>query len=336
MTDINALHRAAASARTARDAARASVREGALRLHEIQRELAEAHRGDAQPGRGRQNVGTVARLEREQAGLRATVAAAARDLAKGREHTTATLNDFFRDPDEPRLSTGRCVAVPPVSGPDRDEVLRRTAASCAFGSFPTTLRLRISRKSSPSMKRRRGRNTGARGRMRMPPPLQRSARNSSAAPGTCSPRGTPSYRAGWITQSTKPLNWAASVTDPTTLIFPVIATKPLAWSEAPRSPVMPDVFAVILERGNASRTVFGKLVPDDLPLGPDPLQVEGFLTRDPTTNRLKISNDLRWLIDFAAAEAVGMGIRIPLTAAEAADGFDRIMVLGHAALNPRH
>src|SRR5688500_13228770 len=99
MTDIHALRRAAASARTARDAARTSVREGALRLHEIQRDLAEAHRGDAPAGGNRQNVGRVARLEREQSGLRATVAAATRDLAKGREHITATLDPLFRDPE---------------------------------------------------------------------------------------------------------------------------------------------------------------------------------------------------------------------------------------------
>ena len=44
--------------------------------------------------------------------------------------------------------------------------------------------------------------------------------------------------------------------------------------------------------------------------------------------RLEISDDLRWLIDFDRAVAVGMGIRVPLTPQEAAEGFDRIIVLG--------
>ena len=331
MTDINALHRAAAAARTARDAARASVREGALRLHEIQRELADAHRGEPEREQAnrRQNVGRVARLEREQAGLRATVDAAARELAKGREHTTATLRDFFRDPES--LVSQLDDASPFLLFPVRIETkfsstqnggelrVRIFPDDVAVAHFEKVLTVNEKEAGEKYWRARAAANAAAGVQEREE--LGRGAWNLLASRYT-------SYRAGWITQSTKPVNWAASVTDPTTLVFPVIETKPLAWSEAPRSPVMPDVFAVVLERGKDSRTEFGKLVPDDLPLGPDPLQVEGFLTRDATTQRLKISSDLLWLIDFAAAEAVGMGVRIPLTAAEATEGFDRILVLG--------
>src|SRR5262249_54038280 len=114
----------------------------------------------------------------------------------------------------------------------------------------------------------------------------------------------------------------------TSLVFPTLTTKPLAWTDTPRSPVLPDRFAVILERGSASRTVLGRVVPDDLPLGPDPLQSANFLTRDPTTGRLSISADLRWLIDCDRAAAVGMALRIPISVEEAAGGFDRVLVLG--------
>ena len=63
------------------------------------------------------------------------------------------------------------------------------------------------------------------------------------------------YRASWIARATTPTNWVRSWSTPATLVFPTLTVKPLAWSDTPRSPVLPDRFAVILERGTASRTV---------------------------------------------------------------------------------
>jgi hypothetical protein len=37
---------------------------------------------------------------------------------------------------------------------------------------------------------------------------------------------------------------------------------------------------------------------------------------------------MRWMIDFATAESVGMGIRVALTEEQAQAGFERVVVLG--------
>jgi hypothetical protein len=137
-----------------------------------------------------------------------------------------------------------------------------------------------------------------------------------------------SYRASWIARATKPENWSDSLTDPSKAVFPSPDVKAVSWSEAPRSFVMPDRFVVRLEAGGVTREVVGGLIPDDLPLGPDPLQAEGAFTRDPATGRLKLDDNVRWLVDFDAAQTVGMAMSIGLQLPREANGFDRILVLG--------
>ncbi len=70
----------------------------------------------------------------------------------------------------------------------------------------------------------------------------------------------------------------------------------------------------------------GNQVPDELIVGPDPMDASNsFVT---TGNKLNFGADFDWASDFDKAVANGMGIRIPLTAQQAVSGFDQIMVLG--------
>jgi hypothetical protein len=102
---------------------------------------------------------------------------------------------------------------------------------------------------------------------------------------------------------------------------------PGTWSRAPRTKVMPDRFAVILQRaGVPDRTELGVQVPDPLVLGPDPSAQE--LDIDRVNGELRLSDDIRWMRDFDEALRVGMAVKVPLSEQEAAAGFDRLFVLG--------
>ncbi len=136
------------------------------------------------------------------------------------------------------------------------------------------------------------------------------------------------YRASWIAKSLEPVNWSDTVTDPAALHFPAVATKPASWTEAPRSFVLPDRFVAVLFSGTQRMTSTGALIPDDLVLGPDPLQSEGLLTRDPATGRITIDEDLKWLVDFDRAVELGMALRVPLAPPWDALAIERLVVLG--------
>ncbi len=326
--ELTEIHRAAAAAREVRDAARAGLRKSALRLQSVERELADLRRRTT---RDPQDPGAraVADLERERAALSESVNVDRRGLAAGRERVSAALQPLFLDPE---LRVAQLDdATPFVLFPVRIETKfagSENGAELRVRIFPDDIAVAHHEKALTAGERDMGEsywrsralaNAAATAE-------EREAQQRGAWNAIASRYGA--YRTGWITKSTQPDDWSDAAIDPTALAFPVLETKPLGWSDTPRSPVMPDRFAVVLERGKDSRTVWGNLVPDDLPLGPDPLQTEGFLTRDETTHRLKISDDLRWLIDFAQAEAVGMGVRIPLTRVESTEGFSRILVIG--------
>lgn len=104
-------------------------------------------------------------------------------------------------------------------------------------------------------------------------------------------------------------------------------TKQTSWTQAPRMVAQPDRFVVLLYTGTAVRTAIGNPIPDGLATGPDPsLPKDQQITV--VNDDLQLNEDLRWLADFERAVAVGMGIKINLTAAEAQNGFDRLLVVG--------
>ena len=137
-------------------------------------------------------------------------------------------------------------------------------------------------------------------------------------------------RSAWIARETKPVNWVDidNLNDKNQLQFPAHdQTKTHAWSRAPRTPVLPDRFVVMLYEGETIvREEIGALVPDELIVGPDPLEAEeSFKTED---GKLLFGGAFDWASDFNKAVEMGMGFRIPLTPAQAAAGFDKIIVLG--------
>ncbi len=138
-------------------------------------------------------------------------------------------------------------------------------------------------------------------------------------------------RAAWVALQTKPTNWSAdlsAVPDVAALIFPTIdLTKTSGSTQAPRTEVLPDHFVFMLfNAGLKVGEYTGNLIPDSLILGPDPMDATGsFVTSD---NKLVFGDDFAWTADFDKAVTNGMGIRIPLTAQQAVDGFDQVIVLG--------
>lgn len=104
-------------------------------------------------------------------------------------------------------------------------------------------------------------------------------------------------------------------------------TKQTSWTQAPRMVAQPDRFVALLYSGGNVRTVIGNAIPDGLTTGPDPSL--------PQTQQIQLTNDdlvlddnLRWLADFDRAVSVGMGFKIELSATEAQNGFDRLLVVG--------
>lgn len=145
-------------------------------------------------------------------------------------------------------------------------------------------------------------------------------------------------RAAWVARSTRPTNWAALATLAAAdeLVFPVHdLTKTAQWSRAPRTHVLPDRIVVLLYRGETVREIVGEAIPDELIVGPDPLELEAnadqpdvedsFVTVD---GKLTFGTSFDWVSNFDKAVEQGMGFRIPISGAEVLDGFDKILVLG--------
>jgi hypothetical protein len=117
--------------------------------------------------------------------------------------------------------------------------------------------------------------------------------------------------------------WIVRVLDPA-------GTSPIlrrdgTWTRAPHTQVLPDRWVAIGYREQQPLlTAWGKPIPDLLPCGLSP-QASPILDE---TGLPPIDEGMRWLLDFSAAEAVGMALRIPLTEVQATSGFERLVVLG--------
>jgi len=138
-------------------------------------------------------------------------------------------------------------------------------------------------------------------------------------------------RSAWIALQTKPVNWSddpAAIENADELIFPEPElTKPDTWSRAPRVNVLPDKFVITLYEGDAvAREVVGNIVPDELFVGPDPMEPDdAFITKD---EKLGFGESYDWTSDFDKAILNGMGFKIPLTPSQVVNGFSKIIALG--------
>jgi hypothetical protein len=133
-----------------------------------------------------------------------------------------------------------------------------------------------------------------------------------------------------VGRETKPVNWKDldNLADEEQLQFPAHdQTKMDAWSRAPRTDVLPDKFVVMLYEGETLvREEIGELIPDELIVGPDPLEADESFKLE--NDKLLFGDAFDWASDFEKAVKVGMGMKIPLTPAQAKTGFDKILVLG--------
>ena len=142
--------------------------------------------------------------------------------------------------------------------------------------------------------------------------------------GTYQPR-----RAAWIALQMTPANVAQMPGAPTppgqepsiAPDYPAPAIRASSYEQAPAAQALPRMWTVILSAGSVTRQVTGTPVHPGLAVGLTPH--DGTLP-----DGLPVDAGMRWLVDFDAAVAAGMGLRIPLSAAERADGFDRIIVAG--------
>lgn len=131
-------------------------------------------------------------------------------------------------------------------------------------------------------------------------------------------------RAAWVAEQTRPTNTGdAAARGP---VFRRLQLREGTWTHAPLAAALPSRWVVVGYRGGAARirafTAWGKPIDKPVAVGPAPH------TAAPGSSSLPFADEgMRWMVDFAAAEAAGMALRIPLTR-EQARGLDRIVAMG--------
>lgn len=137
-------------------------------------------------------------------------------------------------------------------------------------------------------------------------------------------------RAAWVARTLTPLNPDDRPDDPIDtgealpkpVRFPSPERKKESWTRAPHSDVLPDFWTVLGYKGDRLVVnVKSGPIADPLATGPNP---------SPAANvdASGIDEDMKWMVDFAAAEAKGMAIRAKLPQTDAAAGLDFVLVIG--------
>jgi hypothetical protein len=110
------------------------------------------------------------------------------------------------------------------------------------------------------------------------------------------------------------------------LVFPSdIQLRPSTWTRATEA-VLPDRWVVMTRRGNTRTFFAGNPVPEPLAMTVNPGASAAQQSALP--NGMMVDDASRWTVDFDRAVQVGMGVTIPLSAQDAALGFDRVVVFG--------
>ena len=324
MPDLRETQERLARLRAEREAARDAVRGEVFALRELEEAIASERRRGGRDG--------DARLENLK-GKRET---AARRLEERRSALDRARRGSFEVASASLDNPGALIeqmrdGIPFLLLPVRIETkffVHNGQTELRVRIFPDDIAITLHEKSLTGLEEQAGREYWkARARAnRQADERERAAARETAWGALANRHGA--YRAGWIARATRPVDWTDATSSPSALRFPEIETKPEAWTEAPRSFVLPDRFVVLLFSGEMRREEMGAPIPDDLVLGPDPLEAESFVTRDAATGRLDLGEELRWLVDFDRAVASGMALRIPLTPPWDALPIDRLVVLG--------
>ena len=105
-------------------------------------------------------------------------------------------------------------------------------------------------------------------------------------------------------------------------------TRRSSWSSAPRVSLLPERFVLIgTTQEGASRIEIGRSIRTPLVAGPDP-NAPPEQQLKPVDDQLQIPDELAWMFDFEKALEVGMAFRFDLTPQQAANGFERLVVVG--------
>ncbi len=141
-------------------------------------------------------------------------------------------------------------------------------------------------------------------------------------------------RAAWIARLTTPANAAQRPTAPAATLatppqFPPVDVvddgENATWRRAPQARLLPDHWIAVLQsQGEPVLAATGAPIPALLAVGPDPTAP----ARAADDSTPAVDDGMRWMVDFAAAEAIGMGIRLPVSAALLQAGIDSLLVFG--------
>ncbi len=137
-------------------------------------------------------------------------------------------------------------------------------------------------------------------------------------------------RAAWIVREASPTNLAAQPAMPTAAaadpvpapVFPALTVRTTAWNQPARARLLPDAWTVVLDRGTSRIVRQGSAIDGDLNVMLDP----GGGTAFPAGST--VDAGMQWMVDFDAAVAAGMAVRVPLDRVARSEGFDRIIVYG--------
>jgi hypothetical protein len=134
-------------------------------------------------------------------------------------------------------------------------------------------------------------------------------------------------RAAWIAQTLSPTN-IRTERPAQPPVFPAPSRRVTSWTRAAEARLLPDRWLVLCYRnGTEIHRVSGAPIVEPLALTMAPT-IDASDRSPLTDDGLLIDGAARWTVDFAAAEQVGMALRISLSQVDATDGFDRILVLG--------
>ncbi len=144
-------------------------------------------------------------------------------------------------------------------------------------------------------------------------------------------------RAAWIARQLAPTNPQQRPTAPATAlavaptwpdVAPVDDGADSAWRSPACARLLPDHWIAVLQSGGRPViAIAGATIVPLVAVGPDPRAPAPTVAAD----TLAVDAGMQWMVDFDAAEKIGMALRIAVPAATLAAGIDSLFVLGAAA-----